>query len=124
MAPPRQSLHALGSHVGTAGTELELLLASLRLRFPRAAVLLLTPVDQTCVRGLKRMKPFQKVPVGVEGTMAVLRRCYGNDTAASAIESIGAAHGLAVVSQRHALRRRFFSAPADATRLISSLVVP
>ena len=112
----------LAKSAAGAGMELELILSALRRRSPRAAVLLLAPVDQTCVRGLKRMKPFQHVPATRDGTRQVLARCYGNATPAQAFEAIAGAHGLAHVSQRHALRDRLFGAPDDATRLIGKLV--
>ena len=76
----------------------------MRRRAPHVAVVLLTPIDQTCVRGLKRMKPFAAVPRDAAGTAQILERCYSNATVSAAFEAVGRAPPAATsVADRAAL---------------------
>ncbi len=105
-----------------SGGDLEQLLAAMRRRAPHAAVVLLTPIDQTCVRGLKRMKPFAAVPRDAAGTAQILERCYSNATVSAAFEAVGRAHNISVVSGRLAVRDRLRAAPDGATAYVGRLV--
>ena len=52
-----------------------------------AALVLLAPIPQRCVRSLKRMKPFHHVPLDDESTRGLLRGdCYSNRSVAASFE--------------------------------------
>ena len=106
------------------GREVEMLMDAIRQRSPGAAIMLLSPMLQSCTRGLKipRWKPYHKVPLDAEGTREILRTCYRNDTIAAAFEELGPAHGITVVSIRNMVRRRLWANPDDASRLIGKRV--
>ena len=84
------------------GRSAERLLGAIRQRAPSAALMLLAPIPQRCVRSLKRMKPFQHVPLDDDSTRGLLARdCYSNHSVAASFEDVGAAHNISTVSARH-----------------------
>ena len=104
------------------GFAVEELMSAVRQRAPNAAIVLLAPIPQRCVRSLKRMKPFHKVPLDDESTrMLLMRNCYGNRSVAASFEDVGAAHQLATVSARNLVREQLLRNPSQATRLITKL---
>jgi 4-amino-4-deoxy-L-arabinose transferase-like glycosyltransferase len=124
--------------------QVELLMGALRQRTPGAAIILLSPMLQSCTRGLKiprwkpynrtltwalilsltltltltRWKPFHTIPTDAAGTRQVLAKCYRNDTVSAAFEDSGAAHSITTVSIRNLLRRRLWARPDDAAALV------
>lgn len=112
----------LSDGYGGVGYSIEGLMSAVRQRAPSAALLLLAPIPQRCVRSLKRMKPFQHVPLDDDSTRGLLRRdCYSNRSVAASFEDVGRAHNISTVSARHMLREQLWSKPAAAKRVISRL---
>ena len=104
------------------GQSVERLLAAIRMRAPHAALMLLAPLPQRCVRSIKRMKPFQHVPLDDDSTRMLLARdCYSNRSVAASFEDVGAAHRISTVSARHLVRDQLWRNPANAQRIIGKL---
>ena len=104
------------------GKSIEGLMSAMRHRAPAAALMLLAPIPQRCVRSLKRMKPFQHVPLDDDSTRTLLARdCYSNSSVAASFEDVGAAHSLITVSARQLIRNQLWRRPSHAARLISKL---
>ena len=104
------------------GHAIESLMSTIRARSPQAALLLLAPIPQRCVRSLKRMKPFQHVPLDDGATLDLLHRtCYNNASVAASFEDVGAAHNLSTVSARQLVRAQMIAQPRAALRLIGKL---
>ena len=101
------------------GHSIERLLSAIRQRAPAAALMLLAPIPQRCVRSLKRMKPFQHVPLDDDSTRGLLARdCYSNHSVAASFEDVGAAHNISTVSARHLIRDQLWRNPSNAGRII------
>jgi hypothetical protein len=104
------------------GSSVEGLMSAVRERAPAAGLMLLAPIPQRCVRSLKRMKPFQHVPLDDASTRWLLQRdCYGNRSVAASFEDVGAAHNLTTVSARQLIREQLWRNPANAARNIGRL---
>ena len=104
------------------GRSAERLLGAIRQRAPSAALMLLAPIPQRCVRSLKRMKPFQHVPLDDDSTRGLLaRNCYSNNSVAASFEDVGAAHNISTVSARHLVGEQLWRNPSSAGRIISKL---
>jgi hypothetical protein len=109
---------------GYAGVSnsIESLMSAVRQRAPAAALVLLAPVPQRCVRSLKRMKPFQHVPLDNASTRGLLTHdCYSNSSVAASFEDAGAAHNISTVSARHLVRDQLWRNPSAAKRIIGEL---
>ena len=112
----------LSDGYSSVGQSVEALMSSVQQRAPNAALVLLAPIPQRCVRALKRMKPFQHVPKDDASTLRILREdCYSNNTVAASFEDVGAAHNLTTISARHLIREELFNKPAAATATIGRL---
>ena len=112
----------LSDGYGGVGQSIEGLMGAIRRRAPSAALVLLAPIPQRCVRSLKRMKPFQHVPLDDDSTRMLLRRdCYSNRSVAASFEDVGAAHNLTTVSARNLIREQLWRNPANAARIIGRL---
>ena len=75
---------------------MEGLIVALREKAPRAAILLLSPMLQSCTRGLKipRWKPYHKIPTDEAGSREVLTLCFQNNTIAAVMQQcIAGRHG-------------------------------
>ena len=104
------------------GKSVEGLMSAVRQRAPHAALILLAPIPQRCVRSLKRMKPFQHVPLDDDSTRMLLQRdCYSNDSVAASFEDVGRAHDIPTVSARLLIRDQLWRNPAMAGHIISKL---
>lgn len=104
------------------GKSVEGLMSAVRQRAPHAALILLAPIPQRCVRSLKRMKPFQHVPLDDDSTRMLLQRdCYSNNSVAASFEDVGRAHDIPTVSARLLIRDQLWRNPAMAGHIISKL---
>ena len=112
----------LSDGYGGVGHSIEALMSAVRQRAPAAALVLLAPIPQRCVRSLKRMKPFHHVPHDDDSTRGLLATaCYDNRSVAASFEDVGTAHQLATVSARRLIREQLWRDPANAARLIGRL---
>ena len=101
------------------GKSIEALMAAVHERAPSAALVLLAPIPQRCVRALKRMKPFQHVPkTDASTTQILVEDCYSNSSVAASFEDVGAAHGITTISARHLVKEALFGNLAGATSTI------
>ena len=104
------------------GNSIEGLMGAIRQRAPAAALVLLAPLPQRCVRSLKRMKPFQHVPLDDDSTRMLLRRdCFSNRSVAASFEDVGRAHNVTTVSARFLVHEQLWRNPANAQRIIGRL---
>ena len=104
------------------GASVERLMSAVRERAPAAALMLLAPIPQRCVRAIKRMKPFQHIPHDDESTLGILRNdCFSNRSVAASFEDVGRAHRVATVSARNLIRDELFSRPAVAASTVGKL---
>ena len=104
------------------GLSIEGLMSAVRQRAPHAALVLLAPVPQKCVRAIKRMKPFQYIPLDDASTLQILRDdCYSNNTVAASFEDVGTAHNFTTISARNLVRAELFRSPSMATEIIGRL---
>ena len=105
------------------GHAVEGIMSAVRQRAPSAAIMLLAPIPQRCVRSLKRMKPFHRVPIDEDSTRMLLARdCYSNRSVAASFEDVGTAHSLVTVSARQLIREELWRSPLQAGRVIKHLV--
>ena len=112
----------LSDGYGGVGLSIEGLMGAVRQRAPTAALMLLAPIPQRCVRALKRMKPFQHIPRDDESTLGILRAdCYSNHSVAASFEDVGLAHNVSTVSARHLVREKLFATPSAAGKIIGTL---
>lgn len=104
------------------GQSIEALMSAVQQRAPSAALVLLAPIPQRCVRALKRMKPFQHVPKDDASTLKILREdCYSNNSVAASFEHVGVAHNVTTISARHLVRDELFGNPAKSGSTIGRL---
>ena len=104
------------------GVSVEGLMSAVRQRAPLAALMLLAPVPQRCVRAIKRMKPFQHIPLDDASTLRILHEdCYSNHSVAASFEDVGSAHNVATVSARKLVRDELFRHPNQARKIMGRL---
>lgn len=112
----------LSDGYASVALSIEGLMGAVRQRAPNAALLLLAPFQQRCVRAIKRLKPFQHIPKNAASTMHVLdTHCYSNDSVAASLEDVGSAHNVTFVSARHLVARERLNNPSLAHKIIGQL---